>query len=542
MNKNIILGVFVLDLPRALQSFSRLRALNCLYVDKTRYAHDLIVQGQSFFLSRPRRFGKSVFISTLKEILLGRKDLFEGLWIVKSDYKWIPYGVIHLDFSFIESSDVSAARASLCQNLAGIAADYELSIALSSSSPKDALVSLVKALHKKFGRVAVLIDEYDHVILSALHEPQLKEVLAVLQGFFAALKGLGEFIHFMFITGVSTFAKAGLFSGMSHPDDISMVPKYACICGYMEEDIDQYFIPYLEKMSEQKEMSIVDLRAELKRLYNGYCFTENAPTVYNPFSFIKALHSGKAENYWFDSGTPSFLIEILKREYLKGNSSIFHVEEFRMNEMEPKYFDVNAIPLPALMLQTGYLTIKNYVDGSYSLGFPNLEVQAALQRYMMGILLNLNLPEIANFSGDLAVALAKEDIEKILSLLKTLCSHIPSKLHISKEKFYHALLIATFQACGVKMLAEHATADGFIDLVLELPKLFYVVEIKFNRSTKSALKQVEAKQYFQPFLHNGKAIRLLGLSFMRTTKKQADKSSHFTITAESRPWLNPTTA
>src|SRR3990167_7923707 len=353
------------SLPFSLQSFSRLRALNCLYIDKTKYAYDLIVQDQNFFLSRPRRFGKSLFISTLKEILLGKKDLFKGLWIAQSDYKWPLYGVIHLDFSSMDSTDANTARTSICQSLAKIAIDYE------------------------------------HAILSTLHSPQLNEVLKVVQSFFTTLKSLGDYVHFLFITGVSAFAKAGLFSGMSHPKDLSQLTDYACICGYTEEDIDRYFIPYLEKMASLKTVSIAELRAELKKMYNGYHFAENAPAVYNPFSFIKALDTADLGNFWFDSGTPSFLVDILKKEYAKKNSEIFHMEEFRISKMEPKYFDVNAIPIPALMLQTGYLTIKSFLEGSYKLGFPNIEVQAALQRHMMSILLNLDLPQIANFATDL---------------------------------------------------------------------------------------------------------------------------------------------
>ena len=525
---------FVKELPFSIQSFANIREFNCLYVDKTKYAHDLIVQRQSFFLSRPRRFGKSVFISTLKEILLGRKERFEDLWIEGSEYEWPIYGVIHLDFSSIDSTDANSTRASICQNLANIATEYGLSIQLSLTSPNDALNTLVRALFRQFKRVAILIDEYDHAILSTLYSPQLDEVLKVVQSFFATVKSVGEYVHFLFITGVTAFAKAGLFSGMSHPKDISMIPEYAGICGYTEEEIDQYFVPYLEKMAEKRNVSLLELRAELKRLYNGYLFVENTPSLYNPFSFIKALDTAKSDNFWFDSGTPSFLVEILKREYAKKNLNIFQMEEFRISEMEPKYFDVNAIPLPALMLQTGYLTIKSFTEGSYKLGFPNLEVQSALQRHMMGILLNLNLPEVSNFATDLTLALAHEDIEKIVSLLKTLCSYVPSKLHVSKEKFYHSLLIVTFQACGVKTLAEHATADGSIDLVLDLPKLLYIVEIKFNKSAKSALKQMEEKEYYLPYIRSGKVVRLLGLSFMRKTQKQAGRSSHFTITAESR--------
>lgn len=524
------------SLPFSLQSFSRLRALNCLYVDKTKYAHDLIIQEQNFFLSRPRRFGKSIFISTLKEILLAKKELFEGLWIASSNYKWPIFGVIHLDFSSLNSENANTTRISICQSLAKIATNYELAITLSLSSPNDDLSILVDGLYKKFGKVAILIDEYDHAILSTLHKPQLNEVLGIVQSFFTTLKTLGDYVHFLFITGVSAFAKAGVFSGMSHPKDLSQLTDYACICGYTEEDIDRYFVPYLEKMAGKKSTSVNDLRSELKKMYNGYHFAENAPAVYNPFSFIKALDTGELENFWFDSGTPSFLIEILKKEYAKKNSEIFHMEEFRVSKMEPKYFDVNAISIPALMLQTGYLTIKSFSEGSYKLGFPNIEVQSALQRHMMGILLNLDLNGISNFANDLNIALIHDDVEKITSLLKTLCSYVPSKLHIPQEKFYHALLIATFQSCGIKTLAEHATADGFIDLILELPKLLYIVEIKFNKSTMKALEQIEKKEYFQPFLQIGKPLRFLGINFMRKTQK--GKSSQFTVTVESKSFLN----
>ena len=517
------------DLPVSIQSFKNIRDFNCLYIDKTRYVYDLVRKKQSFFLSRPRRFGKSVLLSTLKEVLLGNKELFEGLWIEKSDYTWPIFGVVHLDFSLIDSIDCSTLRSSICCNLNVIAEKYKLKIELSSSSPKDALVVLVNALYSKFGKVAILIDEYDHAILSNLHGPELESILKTLQGFFAGIKGLGDLVHFLFITGVSAFAKAGVFSGMSHPDDLSNRPEYACICGYTEEELMRYFIPYLEEMARHSDMSLSDLKEEMRKLYDGYHFVANSPAVYNPFSFIKALHTGSLGNFWFDSGLPFFLVEILKKEYQKKNVSIFQMDEFKISEMEPKYFDANAIPLPALMLQTGYLTIKSCREGIYTLGFPNLEVQSSLQRHMIHILLNLDITKIALFSNELVIALAHEDVDQILSILKSLYSHIPSKLHIPKEKFYHALLIATFQAIGIKTLAEHSTADGSIDLVLELSHLLYVIEIKFNRSAKSALKQIEEKEYYRPFLQSKKPIRLLGIGFMRKT----GKSARFTISVES---------
>ncbi|MBS0626920.1 MAG: AAA family ATPase [Verrucomicrobia bacterium] len=382
--------------------------------------------------------------------------------------------------------------------------------------------------------MAVLIDEYDNPILSTLNKPQSEEILDVLKSFFATVKSLSDPIHFLFLTGVSAFAKAGVFSGLNHPDDISATPKYACVCGYTEEEISHYFTPYLEKMAEKQNTSLTELKALFKNLYNGYKFTEKAPTVYNPFSVTKALHREELENFWFESGTPSFLIDLIKKEYAKNNYSIFHMEEFEIDKTEPKCFDVNAIPLHALLLQTGYLTIKDLVDTTYTLRFPNLEVQSSFQKYILSILLNLDISTTSSFSSKLMRALTDQNTDQILHLLNTLCSHIPSILHIPREEFYHALLITMFQASGVKTLAEHATADGFIDLVLELPKLYYIVEVKFNESTKKALEQVEAKEYYKPFLLSGKTIRLLGINFHRTTQKQEGKKAHFSVTVESR--------
>ncbi len=422
------------ELPFSIQDFSKLRTLNCLYIDKTKYAHDLIVQEQSFFLARPRRFGKSLFVSTLKEILLGKKELFEGLWITQSTYTWPVYGAIHLDFSSLKNTNATSLEISLCQQLIRIAKSYKLSIVLDPSNPNEALSALIEELRNIYGKVAVLIDEYDHPILSTLHKPRLQEILETIQSFFATVKSLDGSIDFLFLTGVSSFAKAGVFSGLSHPKDLSRLPEYACICGYTEEDITAYFTPYIEKLAKKKNTPVTELRAELKKNYNGYHFTENSPAVYNPFSLTQALDTGELENYWFDSGTPSFLIDLLKKEYAKNNLNIFQMEEFKISKKEPKYFDANAIPIPSIMLQTGYLTIKDFVDEKYILGFPNLEVQAATQRHMMGILLNLNLNEISNFSTDLIRALTKEDTPKIESLFNTLCAHIPSTLHISREE------------------------------------------------------------------------------------------------------------
>jgi hypothetical protein len=444
----------------SIQSFSKLRELNRLYVDKTKYAYNLITQEESFFLSRPRRFGKSLFISMVKEILLGKKELFKDLWIESSDYTWPVYGVIHLDFSCLKNNSAVSLEETLCLHLSEIARAYNLSINLSSNNANGNLILLVNRLHEKYGKVAVLIDEYDHPLLSALQEPHCKEILNVIQSFFTTIKGLDAQLRFIFLTGVSAFSKAGIFSGLNNLKNLTYMPEFSGVCGYSQEEVDRYFIPYLEELAKDKKLSLAEVKAEMKRLYNGYHFSPNAPTVYNPFSCTNALYDKNLKNFWFESGTPTFLIKILQTGYAKKNSSIFQMEEFKVSEAQLESFTIDAIPLPVLMLQTGYLTIKGCVKNRYKLGFPNLEVQASLQKYILGVFLHLESFEAITFSTNLMDALEEENIEAIASLLNTICSCIPSNLHISEEKFYHAVILTAFQASGVSAIAEHKTADG----------------------------------------------------------------------------------
>ena len=522
----------MLALPFSIQSFSKLRELNCLYVDKTKYAYDLIIQKQSFFLARPRRFGKSLFISTLEEILKGNKDLFEGLYIDKTDYSWEIHGVISLDFASLDHSNVDSLKKSLSQALILIAKQQKISIDFDFSNPNSTLISLVNALHEKFNRVAILIDEYDHPILQMLYKEHLPDILIVLQSFFAAIKSLDTYIRFLFITGVSAFAKAGVFSGMNHPDNISLDPLFATICGYTEKEIDDYFTSYLKDLAEKTRLSLGKLRLEIKNRYNGYHFGKNVQAVYNPFSLIKAIKKESLQNFWFGSGTPTFLIEEIKKAYTKKAYDVFHLEEFKIGEEEPEYFDATAIPLPALMLQTGYLTIKKFEEGEYILGFPNLEVKTAMQKHLLSIFINLDFVFTSQLSRDLAKALNHEDVEKVVFCLQSLFSHIPARLHIQEERFYHSLLQVAFEACGLKILSEHPFSQGCIDLILELPSLFYVIEVKFNRSAQEALVQIEENKYYEPFLSEEKNIRLLGLDFKKETSKQG--KSQFVITFESK--------
>lgn len=259
-------------LPFSLQSPPRLRDLNCLYVDKTKYAYDLLIQKQKFFLARPRRFGKSLFVSILEEILKGNKHLFDGLFISKSDYSWPIYGVIHLDFGPIKSGDSFSLEKSLCQVLSRVAQQYNLETKLDIFNPNQALIELVDALSKKFKKVAILIDEYDHPILQVLQDPEVIKVRTILQSFFTTVKSLNKQVHFLFITGVSMFSKAGVFSGMNNPQNISMDPQFAGICGYTDEEIDLHFPKYIKAWTDSENIPEKIIRDGLKTWYSALIF------------------------------------------------------------------------------------------------------------------------------------------------------------------------------------------------------------------------------------------------------------------------------
>ena len=517
-------------LPLGLSTFSRLREERCLYVDKTESAYNLITQGYRYFLSRPRRFGKSLFVSTLDEILRGNKALFQDLWISKSDYAWHEHGVIKLDLSTIVIATSDDLRTGICRILKDISVRYKLDIEVDANKVDAALDSVVHALHARFDRVALLVDEYDNPILKSLHDPEnARSVRNALQSFFTVVKGLDAYINFVFITGVSSFAKAGLFSGMNNLRVITLQKQYAAICGYTDEELDHYFAPHMEAWSIAENIPYPELRAKVRDWYNGYHFGANTSSVYNPFSVMNAFDEQAFKNFWFQSGTPTFLIEELTKEYRQKDYHIFDVDHFQVFEDSLGSFDIGTTPVETLMFQTGYLTVKAYDKEStfYTLSYPNFEVKTALQRLILGILSEMSLASTEQITLKVIQAFRQKKIDEIVSLLKQLFVKIPYQLHMKDEKFYHALLQILFDAAGLRTLSEHSISHGRIDMIVEVPTCIYVIEVKLNQSAESALAQIEERKYYEAFLSYKKPIVLLGLAFQRTPKK-------FEVTAASK--------
>ncbi len=514
-------------LPVSQSDFYFLRTENYLYIDKTSYVYQMLTSGnQYYFLARPRRFGKSLLVSTLHEALVGNKALFAGLALGNSDYDWQPHGVIKLDLSELGIKDESSLRVGICTALTDIIDQYELKITLDFSSPSLALRKVAQALHVKFGRVAILIDEYDSPILHAIDDPKrATEIRDGLQFIFRTLKGLGRLINFIFITGVTSFSKAGLFSGLNNLKILTLNSKYEAICGYTDAEIDHYFTPYLASWahktnsSNSNNSSVIALRAQLKDWYNGYCFSETLATVYNPFSITNAIEENKFQNFWVQSGTPTFLVSELKKEYRASEYQLLNPEKFTITNSALSAFDIGMVPLPALMFQTGYLTIASHdaERNVYNLGYPNQEVRTAAQNYLLAIFTNTDVTKIENTAAQLWEAWNNSDIDEAMAILRILYAKVPYPLHVKLESFYHSLFQMICTTANIKSQSEYTTSHGSIDMVLDLPKVLYIVEIKFNQSAQIALEQIKTKRYYEPFVNQNKPIILLGLNFNKTT-------------------------
>ncbi len=520
------------QLPIGISEFPELRKTNCLYVDKTKHVYSLLTRNRRTFLARPRRFGKSLLVSTLEAALQGKKELFTGTWIEKSDYRWDPYGIIRMDFSALDSKTPDDLERSLIKSLMNIAENYHLTIKPDLIGIKDALESVARALYIKFGKVALLIDEYDYPILHALHSTEIAiKIRTVIKDFSTAVKAHQAKISFVFVTGVSAFSKSGLSSGLNNLDNLTMNKNFFDICGYTDDEIDFYFKKHIDAWGVEKEIDYVLIRTDLKTWYNGYCFKENTPTIYSPFSLTCSLHIQELHNFWFESATPQVLLDELKKEQRHKECNLLELDKLRGTGDLLQTFEIESLPLTALLFQMGYLTIDSYnpLTRNYELKYPNLEVRASLHRHLVAILTKQSLINVNPLIGDLYRFLVEEKIKELVDCLTLILSQIPYPLHIENEKFYHALLQTIFFASGIDAQSERLTSLGRMDLVLDLPNLIYILELKINKPAEEGLKQIESQKYYEPFLHKGKPITALGISFSRKKASKKEKSQ-FTVT------------
>ncbi|MDR1097571.1 MAG: ATP-binding protein [Tannerella sp.] len=507
------------NLPIGIQSFEDLRSNGYLYVDKTEHIHRLATTGKIFFLSRPRRFGKSMLISTLDALFNGHKELFEGLYI-EDKWDWSKSNpVIRIDWTAIKHNTPEEIERSLSVWLKIKARENE--ITLFSEYASDCFRELITELHRRSGeKVVILIDEYDAPILDVMDKsPEaLKAIQESLQGFYKILKATDEHLRFIFLTGVSKFAKLSIFSALNSPKDITMDERYATVCGYTQEELEHYFSEHMDAMLTRYGYTRENLLDSIRRWYNGYSW-DGKTAVYNPYSTLSMFDTQTISNYWFASGTPAFLMKQIK----KNNRIELVTEPVTTKPNTFDSFDPSHIEAIPLMFQTGYLTVKSREQTGdilkYTLGVPNMEVYQSLNEYLLSAYSEYPLSGIATLTEKMYDRLQSLDAEGFAQSIRTMLENIPYNIRIGKEKYYHSLFLSWMNVMGFRAQGEVLTGQGRIDAVLEQPDTTVVCELKYHSKTKTvtllrnAMKQIHEKNYYGKYQGNGKKIILLALAF-----------------------------
>jgi len=491
-------------IPIGFSDFREIIERGFRYIDKTRYVHTLCTTGKYYFLSRPRRFGKSLHISLIKELYLGSKSLFEGLWIF-DQWDWGNiHPVIHLSLKSLNYKKSGLDQA-LVQKLMEIAEDRGL--ILSGKFAKDVFYDLIKKLSIE-NKVVVLIDEYDAPILDFLGENPAKSIenRNILKEFYSILKETDSSIEFVMLTGVSRFSKVGIFSGLNNLWDISTEKQFSSMLGYTQTELEENFEYEIEECCEELKKTRYALLKDLKKWYNGYRFHESAESVYNPVSVNLFFKSKEFNNYWFETGTPTFLIQMLKEK------GLYNLEQQKKTELDFNSYDLEDLRIFGLLYQTGYLTIQSRLDnGLYILDYPNYEVKKTMLLYLMEAYTST---EVAPSGLELAINMEESfkrgNLSEVMENLKILFHSIPYQLiSPSTEKFYHAAIHLIFTQIGLRIQSEVCTSNGRVDSVVELPDVLYIFEFKRDISAKQALEQIKNKEYFMPY--KGKNKRIIGV-------------------------------
>lgn len=503
--------------PLGIQTFSEIREEDYLYIDKTQQLLDLITNGKIYFLSRPRRFGKSLLISTLESIFNGDKSLFNGLAIGNSDYDFAQFPVLTIEFSKEEFTDADNLR----HFISTVLNDYAQSFDITLTTDTFALQfnELVTKLQQKTGqKVVLLIDEYDKPILNNLNKDTLTEIKDVIGTFYAIAKALDKYLKFTFITGVSKFAKVSVFSGMNSLTDISTDSRYGDICGVTQQELEHYFGTSIKQLIDSTGLEKPTLMAQIKHWYNGYSFEENALSVYNPYSLLSLFDKQKFDNYWFATGTPTFLLKLIKtKQFDLSQISDFEVDRSAFISVEPE----NISPLIAL-LQTGYLTIGHFEDGWYRLDFPNFEVKYAFNQSVVEYFSQTDPGINVGYIRKLNKALIKNDLDSFFKTLSVFFANIPYDISLAHEKYYQSLFFAILTLLGYQLEVEVSTNIGRIDCVLHTDSRIYIIEFKLNDTCHTALAQIELKGYSEKYQQQDKALVLVGVEFSQDGRNIGD--------------------
>lgn len=506
--------------PIGIQNFESLRNDGYFYIDKTALVYQLVKTGRYYFLSRPRRFGKSLLLSTLEAYFQGKKELFDGLAMEKLEKDWIKYPILHLDLNAEKYTDPEALDQVLESALRGWEAlygaqDYERTFA----SRFQGIIQ--RACDKTGQRVVVLVDEYDKPMLQAIGNDELqKNYRETLKAFYGALKSKDGCIKFGMLTGVTKFGKVSVFSDLNNLDDISMRNQYIDICGINEQELHDNLEDELHSLASAQGMTYDEICAKLQEYYDGYHFTHNSIGMYNPFSLLNTFKYNEFGSYWFETGTPTYLVELLKKH---------HYDLRRMAHEETTATVLNSIdstsdnPIPVIY-QSGYLTIKGYDQrfGIYRLGFPNREVEEGFINFLLPFYANTNAVESQFEIQKFVREVESGDYDSFFRRLQSFFADTPYELVRDLELHYQNVLFIVFKLVGFYVKAEYHTSAGRIDLLLQTDKFIYVMEFKLDGTAEEALLQINEKHYAQPFENDDRKLFKIGVNFsaeMRNIEK-----------------------
>ena len=502
--------------PIGIQNFEKIRQDGYFYIDKTALVYQMVKTGSYYFLSRPRRFGKSLLISTLEAYFQGKKELFEGLAVEKLEKDWIKYPILHLDLNIEKYDTPESLDKILDSSLTAWEKIYGAEPSERSFSLRFAGI-IQRACEKTGRRVAILVDEYDKPMLQAIgNEALQKQFRDTLKPFYGALKTKDGFIKFALLTGVTKFGKISVFSDLNNLKDISMDERFVDICGVTETEIHENLENELKELAQKQKMSLEEVCRELKVCYDGYHFVENSIGIYNPFSLLNTFDKMKFGSYWFETGTPTYLVKLLKKHH-------YDLERMAHEETDSQVLDSidseSTNPIPVIY-QSGYLTIKGYDEefGMYRLGFPNREVEEGFVRFLLPFYANVDKVESPFEIQKFVREVRSGDYDSFFCRLQSFFADTTYEVIRDQELHYENVLFIVFKLVGFYTQVKYHTSKGRIDLVLQTDKFIYVMEFKLDGTAEEALQQIHDKHYALPFASDERKLFKIGVNFSAETR------------------------
>ena len=503
--------------PLGIQTFEKIREGGFLYMDKTAMVYDLAKGGTYYFLSRPRRFGKSLLISTLEAYFQGRKELFRGLAIEQLETEWTQYPVLHLDLNAAKYTTPEALTSLLATQLCYWENTYGASAAEQTLSER--FKGIIRRAYEQTGRkVVILVDEYDKPLLQTFGNKDLQDdYRATLKAFYGVEKSMDQYIQFAFFTGVTKFSKVSVFSDLNNLTDITMDRRYAELCGFTEAEIRRTLDEPVGELAQANHLSKEDCYAKLKTNYDGYHFEHDTAGMYNPYSLLRVLDAKAFKDYWFETGTPTILVDALKQ-------SDYNLDDLTHEEVTADLLgsidSLDTNPLP-LIYQSGYLTIKGYDERfeSYHLGFPNREVERGFTKFLIPYYTTIPEPKSAFFINNFVRDVESGRVEQFMQRLESLFAQGDYQVACDAELYFQNVCWVIFRMIGFYTEVERHTTDGRMDMVIQTIDYVYILEFKLDKSADEALQQIENRQYAKPFEHDSRRIYKIGVNFSTTTRR-----------------------